>query len=101
MAPAERGLGRKLINQSCSLDRKEIGQEQEVAERAVSEGRVVVRRGQEVRSRGEVAQEVRKRGQEVPAWLRWSREQLGETPQFLIGTGCHKSKRIGGLGSHS
>merc|ERR1719234_59052 len=33
---------------------------------------------------------------ESPAWLSWSREQLGETPHFLIGTGSHRSRRIGG-----
>ena len=29
---------------------------------------------------------------ETPAWLSWSREQLGETPRFLIGTGTHRSR---------
>ena len=29
---------------------------------------------------------------ETPTWLSWSREQLGETPRFLIGTGTHRSR---------
>ena len=32
----------------------------------------------------------------LPPWLRWSTEQLGETPQYLIGTDSNRSKRIGG-----
>ena len=87
MAPEERDLGRNPAIHSCSLDREVLGQEQDVAERAASEERLDVQR----------RQEVKRRDQEVPEWLRLSREQLGETPQFLIGTGCHKSKRIGGL----
>ena len=31
---------------------------------------------------------------ESPAWLSWSREQLGETPRFLIGTGSHRSRFV-------